>query len=83
MAGESATLQTARRDREICEVLTDDTDHFKVIVDARLKLEKGHCSCHAVHCEGRQSRETSDVHNFNLMPEKNSQIRKIQEHAEK
>ena len=35
----SAKLQTARRKREIYEVLTEDKDYFKVIADARLKLE--------------------------------------------
>ena len=36
----SAKLQAARRNRGICEVLTDDKDYFKVIADARLKLEE-------------------------------------------
>ena len=30
----------------------------------RVKLEQQCCSCDAVHCEGRQSRETSDLCNF-------------------
>ena len=38
-AGENAKLQAARRNRGIYEVLTDDKDYFKVIADARLKLE--------------------------------------------
>ena len=33
-------LQATRRNRGIYEVLTDDKDYFKVIGDARLKLEK-------------------------------------------
>ena len=39
-AEQSARLQASRRNRGIYEVLTDDKDHFKVIADARLKLEK-------------------------------------------
>ena len=39
-AEESAKLQAARRNRGNYEVLTDDKDYFKVIVDTRLKLEK-------------------------------------------
>ena len=35
-----AKLQAARRNRGIREVLIDDTDYFKVIVDARLQLEE-------------------------------------------
>ena len=46
---ENAKLQAARRNRGIHEVLTDDKVYFKVIADARLKLEKRHCSCYAVH----------------------------------
>ena len=39
-AQKGAKLQAARRDRGIYEVLTDDKHYFKVIADARLKLEK-------------------------------------------
>ena len=39
-AEENAKLQAAHRNRGIYEVLTDDKDYFKVIADARLKLEK-------------------------------------------
>ena len=39
-AEESAKLQAGRRNRGIYEVLTDDKDYFKVIVDTRLKPEK-------------------------------------------
>ena len=39
-AEESAKLHAARSNREICEVLDDDKDYFKVIAVARLKLEK-------------------------------------------
>ena len=39
-AEESAKLQAVRRNRGNYEVLTDDKDYFKVIADARLKLEK-------------------------------------------
>ena len=61
-AEQSAKLQAARRNRGIYEVLTNSKDQFKVIADARLKLEKSYCSCCAVHCEGRRSRisERSD-----------------------
>ena len=37
---EHARLQAARRNRRVHEVATGDTDDLKVIVDARLKLEK-------------------------------------------
>ena len=35
-----AKLQAARRNRGIHEVLADDKDYFKVIADARVKLER-------------------------------------------
>ena len=56
-AEESAKLQAARRNREKYEELTDEKGYFKVNGGARLKLEKGNCSCYAVHCEGRRSRK--------------------------
>ena len=40
MGRRSAKLQAARRNRRIYEVLTDDKDDFKVVADARLKMEK-------------------------------------------
>ena len=61
---ESAKLQAARCSRGIYEVLTDDKDYFKLIADARLKLEKDIApAVPCVHCEGRQSRKTSDLCN--------------------
>ena len=39
-APEDAKPQAARRNGGIYEVLTEDKDYFKVIADARLKLEK-------------------------------------------
>ena len=65
---ENAKLQAARCNRGLCEVLTNEEDYFKMITDARLKLEKGYCSCFAVCCEGRQSWETSDTHHFHWRP---------------
>ena len=63
---ENFNLQAARRNRGIYEVLTDYKDYFKEIADARLKLDKDTVFFFAVHCEGRQSRETSDLWgNFN------------------
>ena len=48
-AEENAKLQAARRNTGVYEVLTDDEDYFKVIADARLKLEQDAAPANAVH----------------------------------
>ena len=48
-AEENAKLQAARRNTGVYEVLTDDEDYFKVISNARLKLESDAAPANAVH----------------------------------
>ena len=57
-AEESAKLRAARRYRGIDEVVADDKDYFKVIADARLRLEKDTASA-------TPSIEQNDSRNFN------------------
>ena len=72
--------KAARRERGICEVLTDDKEQFKVVADARLKLEKRHGSCYAV-C-GKSVDGNLRLAYLLLMPAKDRQMQK-QEHAHK
>ena len=75
---ESAKLQAARRNRETCEVSTDDKDYFKVIADAILKLEQILLLlCHAV--EGKTADGSLQLAIPSLMPTQGSQIQKTKE----
>ena len=62
--GKRAKSASRRRNRVIFEVLTDDNDYFKVIADARLKLDKD--AVLAMPCfEKNESRGISSNCNFN------------------
>ena len=80
---EGAKLHAARRNRGIYVASTDDKVCFKVIADARLKLEKRLLLLCRALCQGRESSQTSDLHYPQWCQYRTVRVRKKEEHAEK